>query len=475
MMRAFGAVFVVLSGCSALIPEPVSCESVCRAPLVCVQGMCQISEQQTVDAGSLEAGLPLLDGAAPSVDAGLPALDSGLLVDAGPQAIVPICGNQELEPGEDCDDGNDSDDDDCMACRWPTSASGGHRQSCLRVKNSLYCAGANTKGQLGDGSQEAREGFVQVPGNFIDVASMAEANCAVDELGAVLCWGDCAHGALGNGAIEGCQVQTQPVAVPGVSGAVQVVGGDWFACARLANGTVWCWGHNTRGSLGRGDNATSPVPAPVSGLTGVLKISAGGYHVCALDGLGAVYCWGQGELGQLGNDAVEDSVRPLRVDLPPVVQIASGGYQNCAIDRDKRLWCWGDNSFGQLGIGTDAPLKSTAQQVQLQAGVRPSQLFGGNRVSCLRDEQGSVWCAGKNDHSQLGQGPGDQRSYFSRIPDLTVSWFGSGSRSQTVFAATNPRQFMAWGSNQNGQLGVLDRADREQPTCIAVGPTQACP
>ena len=69
-------------------------------------------------------------------------------------------------------------------------------------------------------------------------------------------------GQLGNGSTANSLV---PVTVKNTArhrvrspASCQVVTGNFFACARLANGTVDCWGDNTYGQLGNG----TPPPAP---------------------------------------------------------------------------------------------------------------------------------------------------------------------------------------------------------------------
>jgi hypothetical protein len=72
------------------------------------------------------------------------------------------------------------------------------------------------------------------------------------------------------------------------------------------DGTLWCWGKNTRGQLGIGTRDSTLVPAQVGTATDWDSVVANDSHTCALRG-----------------------TRP-----------------------DTTLWCWGDNSEGQLGNGT---------------------------------------------------------------------------------------------------------------------------
>lgn len=89
------------------------------------------------------------------------------------------------------------------------------------------------------------------------------------------------------------------------------------ACARLANGDVFCWGSNQQGQLGTGGAQSSPIPAFVPQIGGALHVSAGSSHTCAIDGGNQLFCWGNNSMGQLGNGNVGGSQpQPITVKLP---------------------------------------------------------------------------------------------------------------------------------------------------------------
>jgi hypothetical protein len=74
--------------------------------------------------------------------------------------------------------------------------------------------------------------------------------------------------------------------------------------------TVWAWGNNGHGQLGKGVNkANSNVPMQVSGLTGVVSIAAGGASL-ALKSDGTVWAWGA---EYLGNGTTAPSNVPVEV------------------------------------------------------------------------------------------------------------------------------------------------------------------
>ena len=167
--------------------------------------------------------------------------------------------------------------------------------SCGRTAGGdVWCWGANDQTQLGN----AAPGPVprQVPGVAGAVALELEANraCARLDDGQVMCWGDsldcgedhphgpalvanlakslqfvwaageCFWCVLDSGhrlACEGDPIALAPFTLNGVSDAAA---GNSHACAARADGSVWCWGSNSMGELGRKTAAPrDPDPAPV--------------------------------------------------------------------------------------------------------------------------------------------------------------------------------------------------------------------
>lgn len=121
---------------------------------------------------------------------------------------------------------------------------------------------------------------------------VARSCAAARKSGGAKCWGQGAHGELGNGTTTGV---SQPADVQGLtSGVAQVVAAPGnFGCALTTTGTVKCWG----------SSATD-----VAGLTsGVTAFSAGDGTYCAVSGPGEVRCWGSNAYGALGDGSTVSS------------------------------------------------------------------------------------------------------------------------------------------------------------------------
>ncbi len=83
--------------------------------------------------------------------------------------------------------------------------------------------------------------------NFVTVAAGDDHACAITKTGAAQCWGANTYGQLGNGTKTS---STTPVAVTSLtSGVVSIGAGLGFTCAVTSDGAVHCWGRDDYGML----------------------------------------------------------------------------------------------------------------------------------------------------------------------------------------------------------------------------------
>jgi alpha-tubulin suppressor-like RCC1 family protein len=186
-----------------------------------------------------------------------------------------------------------------------------HLNMCAVVDDGpttvVRCLGVNAAGQLGDGS--TRESFaeaVTVRGlaNVEQVAVGWEFACARLSSRRVACWGRNDLFQLGNDTLSSsCRVHSRgdarevdvpcsltPVDVAGLADVAQVACGGAHACARLVDGTVWCWGSNNHGQLG--DGSYDDRPSPVKVLVDAADIALSGTQSCATLRDATLRCWG---------------------------------------------------------------------------------------------------------------------------------------------------------------------------------------
>jgi alpha-tubulin suppressor-like RCC1 family protein len=300
------------------------------------------------------------------------------------------------------------------------SVGDGHACAIEGAQRAAYCWGDNGAGQLGD-TFGPSSNPVPVPVNAPDqarlngvseIAAGAAHTCAVVS-GSVMCWGLCTGGRCGDGDVGMHELRTPDLVRRTATGqavrnAQRVVAGAQHSCLLTASGTVECWGDNSAGQLGRGEDvalANAASSAPVLGLDAVEQLVAGRNHSCALQA-GTVYCWGSNFGGQLGGVTTTATGAARNSDPTPtavpglsgIATIAAGVEVSCAIDGDGALFCWGSNLFGELGELASGKLPPTRIALGKVAEVVTAAHV------CARLVDGPVHCWGRNNSAQLGSG-----------------------------------------------------------------------
>lgn len=268
----------------------------------------------------------------------------------------------------------------------------------LDASGRVHAWGNSVSGQLGDGQAGyslTRLQPLQVNlgsgVSAIAIAAGGRHSLALLSDATVRAWGENDYGQVGDGTGTGNPIvadfgpphyRPRPVAVVALTQAVRIAAGGSHSLALRADGTVWAWGANMSGQLGRGTaGGIGSAPAPVDGLIGVTAIAAGERHSLALRSDGTVWSWGSNQRGELGNGTTGDPVaRPAQVPgLTGVVAIAAGGFHSVALRSDGTVWTWGLNENGQLGSGTVGGWRATPAPVPGLGGV--TQIAAGYRHS----------------------------------------------------------------------------------------------
>ncbi|HTL35966.1 MAG TPA: hypothetical protein VL326_22705, partial [Kofleriaceae bacterium] len=313
----------------------------------------------------------------------------------------------------------------------------GDRHTCARKQdNKVYCWGLNTSGQVGDASNTQRTNPTAVSATNLtaatDVATGLNHSCAVKTDGTVWCWGKNDSGQLGNNSQTNSNVPVQVQGLPALTTATatDVAAGEAHSCARLSNGTVWCWGKNDVGQLADNTNTMRLIavqslkpksgPAVFQPITSASAVVTGKNHSCALLSGGGVQCWGEGSNGQLGNSASNDAKLAVNVsNLADAADLVAGQDHTCAKRSGGTEVCWGTNTSGQLGDHTSTN-RNAPVTVQLATNGSPmsgvSAIGAGGAHSCALTSTVTAECWGSNTQGQLGDNtivPKDQASPVS--------------------------------------------------------------
>jgi alpha-tubulin suppressor-like RCC1 family protein len=126
----------------------------------------------------------------------------------------------------------------------------------LRQDQGVWCWGANDSGQLGDGGNTSRHAPVQVLGapGLVSALSLGGAHsCARTQEGQAWCWGANTFGQLGDGSAvsSSVPVRVQQAAGQALQAVVALSAGLAFTCAVDGAGATLCWGANSDGQLGQ--------------------------------------------------------------------------------------------------------------------------------------------------------------------------------------------------------------------------------
>lgn len=378
-----------------------------------------------------------------------------------------------------------SADGTLRVARMPLAAGGEH--TCVVTQSGgVECWGANESGQLGIGTPSFRsvpQKVVQLPDDIVAVAAGGSHTCALTAEGEVWCWGKNSSGQLGDTYVIDRSV---PARVKGFGRKVVAIGAGFdYNCALEDIGQVMCWGDNTYGQLGEGSTHAHRQPVSVEGLDhGVVAISAGGYHACALLGDTSVQCWGRNWEGQLGDNKPTItswdarrviSAKPVRVTNEDGTELAGaaaisagGGYGHaCALIQNGNVTCWGSNTWGELGDGKGSEGYPWYRAVAvatlglsgvalLSAGGTDGQ--GGH--TCAITSTRAIFCWGRGYEGQLGDGIADNANLGGSITPEPVLGLGldataivAGARHTCAIMVSG--QVKCWGENEAGQLGLL--------------------
>jgi alpha-tubulin suppressor-like RCC1 family protein len=361
--------------------------------------------------------------------------------------------------------------------------SGGRYHTCALLRDgAIYCWGQGAYRQLG--GDYGYQGTARAVATVTDAVALECGNrftCAIRPGGAVWCWGDDGHGQAGTASTVPCGdatidsvCVTTPQPVVGLESDVSELAlGQDHACARMADGSVRCWGDNSAGQVGASALADVTAPFTVPGLSGVTQIVAGDAHSCALEGNpGTVWCWGANQNAQVGNGGTAAAVlTPTMVSgISDAVEIVAGGTFSCARRASGQVLCWGYNYMGWLGIGSTSPTRVTAPKpvANLDDAV---QLAGGHYHGCALRAGGQVACWGYNARGQVGDGSTSDRSAAVAVSDLASATTVAAGFLHSC-ASVGAGSVMCWGDDLGGQLG--DDRVTNNPNPIPI-PTQGLP
>ena len=371
----------------------------------------------------------------------------------------------------------------------------------------LWVWGRNTDGQLGLGDKIERTEPVEYDGSTAGIGNVVKAEAGgdftvlLDDNGDVWTCGSNLIGQLGLGLPMGTDDDVTIPQQVSVSNIIDIAVGTWHTLALRNDGTVFSWGSDIYGALGR-DNGENFQPADVNTATDVITLTGHGlttgtkikfsstgilpgglngttyYYVRALTANTiAVY--------PTRNDAENDinrqnlftqgtgthtAILPQLpgIALTGVAAIAAGSHHSLFLMDDGTVRTCGRNTDGELGDGTNVN-RRTPVEIGLGTGTVTAVVAGCHFSLALMDDN-TLKSWGDNSYGQLGDGT----NVDSNVP-VTVNGDSSPLENVSAISAgtyhaialTTGGFVWTWGRNDAGQLGTGDFNDRNLPELIA--------
>lgn len=296
-----------------------------------------------------------------------------------------------------------------------------------------------------------------------------DVTAVIDSSGELYNWGRNQFGQLAQGSTTATEYS--PLQENTSSNWLIVSGSGSFRSALKNDGTIWSWGYNNHGQLG--DESVDPSSVPIKELNedeDWIAVSSAEEFTVGLKADGTIWSWGYNGFGQLGKGDFVDSFEPVQEstaskDWAYVKATKSSVF---AIKTDGTLWSWGGNNYGKLGQGSSVPVENPTQ-----VGIDDDWIAveGGSNHTVGLKSDGTVWCAGYNNSGQLGNSSNTNSSTFVQETTYSLSWKAIGAGEDVSFGIREDGTLWSWGNNANAQLGVGDTDNRNSPTQEITGGT----
>ena len=344
----------------------------------------------------------------------------------------------------------------------------------IDISNHLYSWGSNEKGQSGLGSVHSSSHvpnqvvpFADSSKTFVQVSAGPNYALATCSDGTAYSWGDNSSGQLGRDT-DGLHGESygnaypNPVPLPKGVKITQVTAGGKSSLALASDGSVYSWGDNSSGQLGRTPTASEPANRAYKMNTAdgmsFSQISAGYRHTLAIDSDGNAYSWGYGGTSQPSKVALPDGIK---------TKLVSAGYDySLAAGSDGTIYSWGDNSSGQLGRDTGGETTNQPGKANMPDGVTYAQAIAGYRHTLALGSDGYLYSWGDNSSGQLGSGAS------SGVPATTPSKADYPQACKFVSAKLDGTPITDLAKNQNGTLSFRTPAHEKGQVDVTVAWTR---
>ena len=304
--------------------------------------------------------------------------------------------------------------------------------------------------------------------NLQAIAAGGGKGAAIDASGVGLVWGNNGFGELGVGDLDPRNTPTPVVGASPASRYQAVSVGPEHVVWLRTDGRIEAAGFNGVGALGQ--------PSPLYLSMTAVELPGGGRHkliaagnnfTLAVRDNGSLWGWGTNNSGQLGRDPSTNSLQGQQhqvLYVPNDPQALCAGFRHAmALDNTGQVWAWGETANGKIGIGPTVGRWAPPTPVQL-TGTYTAIACGAEFSLALRDD-GVLYAWGQDETGQLGQGRALGMSQVPlAVPGLPpIREMAAGAGLGHVLAVGRDGSVWTWGRNDSGQLGDGTRTDRATP------------
>ena len=331
------------------------------------------------------------------------------------------------------------------------------------------------------GSATSRDALLRVTPRAVQVSAGGYTVSARLEDGSVRTWGWRDYGGDGQRDTSGTR-QGLNITALNTDGTrltvAQLSSGYSYTATLRADGTIWSWGDNHYGQIGRGfasSTVTELFPQPLRDAGGNVlgdwaEVAGGWGFSLARRNDGTVWGWGYALGARLGNDYNSSTgptqylnpvqtLGPGNVPLSGIAHIAAREATNMALASDGMVWIWGDGARGRLGDGSRVSRAAVAQRLTDSFGTPVAnavQVAVGYDVGFVLRADGTALCWGPNDYGQCPSGVTGERLWPTLVQDAAGNAFGNiaaiaAGQEATAFLRNDGTVWMA-GRNRNGVL-----------------------
>ena len=183
---------------------------------------------------------------------------------------------------------------------------------------------------------------------FAQVRPGVNHTCAITTTGVAFCWGANTYGQLGDGTHT---FRLTPVRVNRGLNWRWISPGAYHTCGVTTDNRAWCFGKNSFGAaLGGGDGSNRSNPRAVVGGLQFRHVESGYFHTCGVTTAYRAYCWGYNGDGEFGDGTLNIRSSPMAVaGNLQFSHISATEFYTCAVSRAGQGFCWGNNPRGELG------------------------------------------------------------------------------------------------------------------------------